>query len=66
MTRRSLVCFPNPPNSGNQTVQARVNTLTQIGPILSPEQREAYAKMMDHGPRRHGHMKRTTTPAQPS
>ena len=50
----------------NQTVQARVNTLTQIGPILSPEQREAYAKMMDHGPRRHGHMKRTTTPAQPS
>jgi len=50
----------------NQTVQARVNMLTQIGPILSPEQREAYAKMMDHGPRRHGHMKRTTTPAQPS
>lgn len=51
----------------NQTVQARVNTLTQIGPILSPEQREAYAKMMDHGPRRHGHMKRQApTTQQPS
>ena len=49
----------------NQTVQARVNTLTQIGPILSPEQREAYAKMMDHGPRGHRHMKRHA-PQQPS
>ena len=49
----------------NQTVQARVNTLTQIGPILSPEQREAYAQMMDHGPRGHRHMKRHA-PQQPS
>jgi len=49
----------------NQTVQARVNTLTQIGPILSPEQREAYATMMDHGPRGHRHMKRHA-PQQPS
>jgi Spy/CpxP family protein refolding chaperone len=49
-----------------QTMQARVNTLTQIGPILSPEQREAYAKMMDHGPRHHRHMKRHAAPQQPS
>ena len=50
----------------NQTVQARVNTLAQIGPILSPEQREAYAKMMDHGPRGHRHMKRNAPAQQPS
>jgi len=51
----------------NQSVQARVNTLAQIGPILSPEQRETYAKMMDHGPRHHRHMKRQAPPAgQPS
>jgi len=51
----------------NQSVQARVTTLAQIGPILSPEQREAYAKMMDHGPRHHRHMKRQAPPAgQPS
>ena len=51
-----------------QTMQARVNTLAQIGPILSPEQREAYAKMMDHGPGHHRHMKRGGTPpaGQPS
>ena len=51
-----------------QTMQARVNTLAQIGPILSPEQREAYAKMMDHGPRGHRHGKRGGTPpaGQPS
>jgi Spy/CpxP family protein refolding chaperone len=45
-----------------QSMQARVNTLAQIGPILSAEQREAFAKMMDHGPRGHHHMKRGGTP----
>jgi Spy/CpxP family protein refolding chaperone len=50
----------------NQSVQARVNTLAQIGPILSPEQREAYAKMMDHGPRHHRQMKRNAPAQQPS
>jgi Spy/CpxP family protein refolding chaperone len=40
-----------------QAMQARVNTLKEIGPILTPEQREAYAKMMAGGPRGH-HMKR--------
>jgi Spy/CpxP family protein refolding chaperone len=51
-----------------QSVQARVNTLSQIGPILSPEQREAYAKMMEQGPRHHRHMKGQGrgTPQQPS
>jgi len=50
-----------------QSMQARVNTLAQIGPILSPEQREAFAKIMDHGPRHHRHMKRQAPPAgQPS
>lgn len=46
-----------------QSMQARVSTLQQIGPILSPEQREAYAKMLEHGPRHHRHMmKRGGTP----
>ena len=45
-----------------QSMQARVSTLQQIGPILSPEQREAYAKMMEQGPRHHRHMKRGGTP----
>lgn len=49
-------------NLMNQSLQARVSTLAQIGPILSPEQREAYAKMMEHGPRHHRHMKRDGTP----
>jgi Spy/CpxP family protein refolding chaperone len=55
-------------NLMNQSLQARVNTLAQIGPILSPEQRDAYAKMMDQGPRHHRHMKRGGTPpaGQPS
>jgi Spy/CpxP family protein refolding chaperone len=54
-------------NLMNQSLQARVNTLAQIGPILSPEQRDAYAKMMDHGPRLR-HMQRGGTPpaGQPS
>ena len=47
-----------------QSMQARVNTLQQIGPILSPEQREAYAKLMEHGPRHH-HMRRQAPTQQP-
>jgi len=52
----------------NESMQARVNTLQQIGPILSPEQREAYAKMMEQGPRHHRNLKRGGQPpaAQPS
>jgi Spy/CpxP family protein refolding chaperone len=46
-----------------QLTQARVNTLQQIGPILSPEQREAYAKMMERGPRHHRHMRGGPPPA---
>jgi len=53
-------------NLMNQSLQARVNTLAQIGPILSPEQREAYAKMMEQGPGHHHQMRRGNTPAQPS
>jgi Spy/CpxP family protein refolding chaperone len=41
-----------------QTMQARLNTLKEIGPILSPDQREAYAKLMEQGPRGHHHTKR--------
>ena len=48
-----------------QSLQARVSTLQQIGPILSPDQREAYAKMLEHGPRGHRHMRQQTPPAQP-
>ena len=47
-----------------QSMQAHLSTLQQIGPILSPEQREAYAKLMDHGPRGHRHMKRQGPPPQ--
>jgi len=47
-----------------QSMQARVDTLKQIGPILTPEQREAYAKLMDHGGRGR-HMRRPAT-SQPS
>jgi Spy/CpxP family protein refolding chaperone len=46
-----------------QSMQAHLSTLQQIGPILSPEQREAYAKLMEHGPRGHHHMKRGGQPA---
>ena len=38
-----------------QGMQARLNMLKEIGPILSPEQREAYAQMMDRGFRGHRH-----------
>ena len=40
-----------------QSMTARVNGLKQIGSVLTPEQREAYAKLMDRGARGHRHMK---------
>jgi Spy/CpxP family protein refolding chaperone len=36
-----------------QQMQQRVDALKQIGPILSAEQREAFAAMMERGPRGH-------------
>jgi Spy/CpxP family protein refolding chaperone len=39
-----------------QQTQARVAALKQIGPVLNPDQREAFAKMMERGGR--GHHKR--------
>jgi Spy/CpxP family protein refolding chaperone len=36
-----------------QSTQLRLDTLRQIGPILNPDQREAFAKMMERGPRGH-------------
>ena len=38
-----------------QSMQMRVAELKQVGPILNPDQREAYAKMMERGPRGHHH-----------
>ena len=38
-----------------QSVQMRVATLKQVGPILTADQREAFAKMMERGPRGHHH-----------
>jgi Spy/CpxP family protein refolding chaperone len=34
-------------------MEERVNALKQIGPILNPDQREAFAKMLERGPRGH-------------
>jgi Spy/CpxP family protein refolding chaperone len=39
-----------------QSMQARLQMLRQVGPILNPDQREAFAKMMERGP--HGHHRR--------
>jgi Spy/CpxP family protein refolding chaperone len=36
-----------------QSMQMRLDTLKQVGPILNPDQREAFAKMMERGPRGH-------------
>lgn len=36
-----------------QQLQQRVDTLKQLGPVLTAEQREAFAKMMERGPRGH-------------
>jgi Spy/CpxP family protein refolding chaperone len=44
----------------SQQLQQRVAALKQIGPILNPDQREAFAKMMERGPR--GHHRRGPRP----
>ena len=36
-----------------QSMQRRLELLKQVGPILNPDQREAFAKMMERGPHRH-------------
>jgi Spy/CpxP family protein refolding chaperone len=38
-----------------QSMHARLQMLKQVGPILNPDQREAFAKMMERGPRGHRH-----------
>ena len=38
-----------------QSMQRRLDTLKQVGPILNPDQREAFAKMKERGPRGHHH-----------
>jgi len=47
-----------------QSMQQRLAALKQIGPILHPDQREAFAKMMDGGWRHHHG--RPQTQQQPS
>jgi Spy/CpxP family protein refolding chaperone len=47
-----------------QSMQARLQMLKQVGPILNPDQREAFAKMMERGPR--GYRHKGTAPQQPS
>jgi Spy/CpxP family protein refolding chaperone len=38
-----------------QSIQARLQMLKQVGPILNPDQREALARMMERGGRGHRH-----------
>jgi Spy/CpxP family protein refolding chaperone len=38
-----------------QSMQARLQMLRQVGPILNPDQREALVKMMERGPLGHRH-----------
>jgi hypothetical protein len=38
-----------------QSLQMRLETLKQVGPILNHDQREAFAKMLERGPRGHHH-----------
>ena len=45
-----------------QSMQTRVQALKQVGPILNADQREAFAKMMERGPR--GHHRRGAQPQQ--
>jgi Spy/CpxP family protein refolding chaperone len=45
-----------------QSLQARVNGLKEIGTVLTSEQREAYAKLLEAGPRGHRHMQRSNQP----
>ena len=52
-----------------QSMQQRLAALKQIGPILHPDQREVFAKMMEGGWRHHGrsHMQQQpSTQQQPS
>jgi Spy/CpxP family protein refolding chaperone len=48
-----------------QSMQTRVQALKQVGPILNADQREAFAKMMERGPRGHHH-RGAQPPQQPS
>ena len=43
-----------------QSTQMRLQMLRQVGPILNPDQREAYAKMLERGHR--GHHRGRPTP----
>lgn len=45
-----------------QTVQMRVQTLKEITPILTPEQREKFARLMERGGRGGGHHHRHRQP----
>jgi Spy/CpxP family protein refolding chaperone len=45
-----------------QSMQTRLQMLKQVGPILNTDQREAFAKMMERGPR--GHHRRGPQPQQ--
>ena len=48
-----------------QSMQTRLQMLKQVGPILNADQREAFAKMMERGPRGH-HRRGAQPPQQPS
>lgn len=45
-----------------QSMHTRLQMLKQVGPILNADQREAFAKMMERGPR--GHHRRGAQPQQ--
>jgi len=44
-----------------ETVQMRVNTLKEVAPILTPEQREKYAAMAEKGRRSRHHHRRQSS-----
>ncbi len=44
-----------------ETVQMRVNTLKEVAPILTPEQREKYAAMAEQGRRSRHHHRRQSS-----
>ena len=49
-----------------QALKQSWQQLRQAQAILPPDQREAYAKLMDHGPRGHRHMRQPAQPQQGS
>lgn len=49
-----------------QSMQRRIDALKQVGPILNADQREAFAKMMDHPRGFHHRGMKGHTPQQPS